>query len=132
MAAVFSLISCLATILFLDFLNGLPFYCLCNVCCLELQKIFNYRVDLYGFQKEFKYRKDFRNYTVFTIDPKTACDMDDALHIRRIDDCDGNGTPGWEVGVHIADVSHFVPINSELDSWAADRANTFYLVDEVS
>ncbi|KAI1731546.1 RNB domain-containing protein [Ditylenchus destructor] len=94
-------------------------------------------------QKEFKYRKDFRNYTVFTIDPKTARDLDDALHVERISDCDGKGTPGdcstyfgilmeqflgWEVGVHIADVSYFLDMNTELDIWAACRANSVYLV----
>ncbi|VDN21763.1 unnamed protein product [Gongylonema pulchrum] len=48
-------------------------------------------------EKEFKYRRDFRNETVFTIDPVTARDMDDALHVKAIEDCDGNGNPGWEV-----------------------------------
>lgn len=48
-------------------------------------------------QKEFKYRRDFREETVVTIDPLTARDLDDALHIKPIDDCDGAGTPGWEV-----------------------------------
>lgn len=48
-------------------------------------------------QKEFKYRKDFRAETVFTIDPSTARDLDDALHIKPILDCDGAGNPGWEV-----------------------------------
>ncbi|KAI1717993.1 RNB domain-containing protein [Ditylenchus destructor] len=82
-------------------------------------------------QKEYKYRKDFRNQTVFTIDPKTARDLDDALHVERISDCDGKGTPGWEVGVHIADVSYFLDMNTELDIWAACRANSVYLVHKV-
>jgi exoribonuclease R len=68
---------------------------------------------------------------VFTIDPKTARDLDDALHIKRIEDCDGMGTPGYEVGVHIADVSYFVKAGTELDHWAANRGNSIYLVHRV-
>lgn len=105
-------------------------------------------------QKEFKYRKDFRNETVFTIDPSTARDLDDALHIKPIPDCDGAGNPGWEVncksvsvllvifvkwkikikfqiGVHIADVSHFVQCGTELDQWAFSRGTSVYLVHKV-
>ncbi|VDK53630.1 unnamed protein product [Anisakis simplex] len=82
-------------------------------------------------EKEFKYRRDFRNETVFTIDPLSARDLDDALHLKPIDDCDGAGNPGWEVGVHIADVSHFVQAGTELDHWAASRATSVYLVHKV-
>uniref|UniRef100_A0A915DEC5 Ribonuclease II/R domain-containing protein n=1 Tax=Ditylenchus dipsaci TaxID=166011 RepID=A0A915DEC5_9BILA len=64
---------------------------------------------------EVKYRKDFRSYTIFTIDPLTARDLDDALHVKRLADCDGKGNPGWEM-------------NTELDSWACSRGNTVYLV----
>lgn len=53
------------------------------------------------------------------------------MHITRIPDCDGNGTAGWEVGVHIADVSYFLLMNTELDSWAAARGNSIYLVHKV-
>lgn len=53
-------------------------------------------------QTEIEARKDFRQCRVFTIDPETARDLDDALHVNALDD----GT--FEVGVHIADVSHFV------------------------
>lgn len=74
---------------------------------------------------EFKYRRDFRSETVFTIDPDTARDLDDALHIRQLDD--GN----WEVGVHIADVSYFVQPGNELDNWASSRATSVYLVHKV-
>jgi DIS3-like exonuclease 2 len=74
---------------------------------------------------------DYREYTIFTIDPSTARDLDDALHIKRIPDCDGKGTPGWEVGVHIADVSHFVVPQTELDKWAEHRATSVYLVHKV-
>ncbi|VDM40534.1 unnamed protein product [Toxocara canis] len=83
-------------------------------------------------EKEFKYRRDFRDETVLTIDPITARDLDDALHIKSIDDCDGAGNPGWEVGVHIADVSYFVQAGTELDNWATSRATSVYLVHKVS
>ncbi|VDN00888.1 unnamed protein product [Thelazia callipaeda] len=81
--------------------------------------------------KEFKYRKDFRDETVFTIDPVEARDLDDALHIKSVSDCDGAGNPGWEVGVHIADVSHFVQSGTELDHWAFSRGTSVYLVHKV-
>lgn len=76
-------------------------------------------------------RTDLRKELIFTIDPLTARDLDDALHVRRIGDCDGSGTPGYEVGVHIADVSHFLAENTELDAWAAQRATSVYLVHKV-
>ncbi|KAF1762276.1 hypothetical protein GCK72_010538 [Caenorhabditis remanei] len=76
---------------------------------------------------EFEYRRDFRNDIVFTIDPKTARDLDDALHAKHIDDCDGKGTPGVEIGVHIADVTFFLKEGTELDRWASERGNSTYL-----
>ncbi|VDD94034.1 unnamed protein product [Enterobius vermicularis] len=82
-------------------------------------------------QEDLKCRRDFRREVVFTIDPLTARDLDDALHIRAIEDCDGAGRPGWEVGVHIADVSHFVKPGTEVDMWASRRATSVYLVDRV-
>uniref|UniRef100_A0A1I7TMR4 RNB domain-containing protein n=1 Tax=Caenorhabditis tropicalis TaxID=1561998 RepID=A0A1I7TMR4_9PELO len=78
-------------------------------------------------ESEYEYRRDFRNEIVFTIDPKTARDLDDALHAKHIDDCDGKGTPGMEIGVHIADVSFFLKEGTELDQWASDRGNSTYL-----
>jgi DIS3-like exonuclease 2 len=53
------------------------------------------------------------------------------LHIKRIKNCDGEGTPGWEVGVHIADVSFFLASGTELDKWAMSRATSVYLVERV-
>ena len=85
-----------------------------------------------GIKKEIGKRKDFRQETIFTIDPKNARDLDDALHIKRIEDCDGEGTSGWEIGVHIADVTHFLRAHTELDNWAEHRANSVYLVHTVS
>ena len=70
-------------------------------------------------------REDFRNTTTFTIDPADAKDFDDALSIRRLE-------PGiWEVGVHIADVSHYVKEGSVIDKEAAKRATSIYLVDRT-
>ncbi|POY69979.1 hypothetical protein BMF94_7023 [Rhodotorula taiwanensis] len=70
-------------------------------------------------------RRDLRQHRVFTIDPETAKDLDDALHIVKNDD----GT--YEVGVHIADVSHFVKPNTALDREARKRATTVYLVQRA-
>lgn len=70
-------------------------------------------------------RTDFTGKTVVTIDPKTARDFDDAISLERIE----NGH--WLLGVHIADVSHFVPWRSDLDNEAFARATSVYLPDRV-
>ena len=70
-------------------------------------------------------REDFRDVCTFTIDPKDAKDFDDALSIRSI----GKGL--WEVGVHIADVSHYVKEVSIIDKEALRRATSVYLVDRT-
>ena len=70
-------------------------------------------------------RWDMRDILTFTIDPKDAKDFDDALSIRKMD----NGN--WEIGVHIADVSHYVIPGTQLDDEAYDRATSIYLVDRV-
>ncbi|XP_077011545.1 DIS3-like exonuclease 2 isoform X2 [Tamandua tetradactyla] len=75
--------------------------------------------------EEFNRRKDLRKDCIFTIDPSTARDLDDALSCKPL--TDGN----FEVGVHIADVSYFVPEGSELDKVAAERATSVYLVQKV-
>ena len=75
--------------------------------------------------EEIARREDFRKVTTFTIDPKDAKDFDDALSIRRLK----NGN--WEVGVHIADVTHYVTPNSIIDREAQKRATSVYLVDRV-
>ena len=75
--------------------------------------------------EEYKKRKDFRDIPTFTIDPADAKDFDDALSIRKIKE----GL--WEVGVHIADVTHYVQPNTALDDEAYDRATSIYLVDRV-
>jgi len=76
-------------------------------------------------EEEYKSRRDFRNITTFTIDPTDAKDFDDALSLRKTED--GN----WEVGVHIADVSHFVKAGSQIDREGYERATSVYLVDRV-
>ena len=70
-------------------------------------------------------REDFRRVTTFTIDPKDAKDFDDALSIRSL----GGGL--WEVGVHIADVSHYVKEGTVIDKEAERRATSVYLVDRT-
>ncbi len=70
-------------------------------------------------------RKDLRDVTTFTIDPKEAKDFDDALSIRQLD----NGN--WEIGIHIADVTYYVEEGSALDEEAFNRATSVYLVDRV-
>jgi ribonuclease R len=75
--------------------------------------------------EELKNRRDFRHITTFTIDPVDAKDFDDALSIKKLE----NGN--WEIGVHIADVSHYVTPGSLVDDEATDRATSVYLVDRV-
>jgi len=74
---------------------------------------------------EIAKRRDFRNITTFTIDPVDAKDFDDALSIKKLE----NGN--WEIGVHIADVSHYLKEDSLLDKEAVSRATSVYLVDRV-
>ncbi len=76
-------------------------------------------------EEEIKKRRDFRAITTFTIDPADAKDFDDALSVRKLD----NGNV--EVGVHIADVTHYVKPDSTLDFEAYDRGTSVYLVDRV-
>ena len=76
-------------------------------------------------ETDYAEREDFRNVTTFTIDPKDAKDFDDALSIRLI-------KPGlWEVGVHIADVTHYVKEGGVIDKEAEKRATSVYLVDRT-
>lgn len=74
---------------------------------------------------EIARREDFRNVTTFTIDPRDAKDFDDALSIRPL------GPDKWEVGVHIADVTHYVHPNTILEKEARQRATSVYLVDRT-
>lgn len=74
---------------------------------------------------EIAKRVDMRNITTFTIDPRDAKDFDDALSLRKLD----NGL--WEVGVHIADVTHYVRPDSIIEKEALERATSVYLVDRT-
>ena len=76
-------------------------------------------------EEEISKRRDFRKTTTFTIDPVDAKDFDDALSIQKLK----NGN--WEIGVHIADVSHYVKPDSMIDKEAISRATSVYLVDRV-
>jgi len=77
-------------------------------------------------EKELAKRKDYRGVLTFTIDPADAKDFDDALSIQKI------GKDEYEIGVHIADVSHFVKQGSELDKEGYSRATSVYLPDRVN
>lgn len=77
-------------------------------------------------QEEIHKRRDLRDTRIFTIDPTTARDLDDALSVAVQPD----GT--IEVGVHIADVTYFVTPNSEVDKEAYRRGTSVYLVQQVS
>lgn len=77
-------------------------------------------------REELKKRKDYRDILTFTIDPADAKDFDDAISIRNLD----NGN--YEIGVHIADVSHFVNPGTLLDKVAYERATSVYLPDRVN
>jgi ribonuclease R len=74
---------------------------------------------------EIRKRRDFRAITTFTIDPEDAKDFDDALSFRKLD----NGN--MEVGIHIADVTHYVTPDTGLEEEAFDRATSVYLVDRT-
>ncbi len=76
-------------------------------------------------EAEIKGRRDFRQTTTFTIDPADAKDFDDAISFKKLE----NGN--YEIGVHIADVSHYVLPKSNLDKEAYERATSVYLVDRV-
>ena len=83
------------------------------------------KIDAGITKAEVAKREDFRNVTTFTIDPRDAKDFDDALSIRQL----ANGN--YEVGVHIADVTHYVTPNSTIDKEARERATSVYLVDRT-
>lgn len=83
------------------------------------------RIDGKITEEEIARRRDMRDRTTFTIDPADAKDFDDALSIVRLSD----GL--WEVGVHIADVTHYVTPGSVVDNEAIERATSVYLVDRT-
>ncbi len=75
-------------------------------------------------REELARRVDLRKEFIFTIDPDDAKDFDDAINVERTGQ-------GWRVGIHIADVSHFVRPKSPLDREAVSRGNSVYLADRV-
>ncbi|WP_419869347.1 ribonuclease R [Chryseobacterium sp. CT-SW4] len=83
------------------------------------------KIDRRITDEEVAKRRDMRDICTFTIDPKDAKDFDDALSIQQLE----NGN--WEIGVHIADVSHYVVPGTMLDDEAYQRATSVYLVDRV-
>jgi len=83
------------------------------------------RIDRTISKKEIARRRDFRQTLTVTIDPADAKDFDDAISLKKLE----NGH--WEVGVHIADVSHYVREGTALDKEAQDRGTSIYLVDRV-
>ncbi|MDO5665866.1 MAG: ribonuclease R [Bacteroidia bacterium] len=76
-------------------------------------------------EKDLAKREDFRNVFTITIDPKDAKDFDDALSLRKL------SPTSWEVGVHIADVTHYVKQGDIIDKEAEARATSVYLVDRT-
>jgi ribonuclease R len=74
---------------------------------------------------EIRKRRDFREFFTITIDPQDAKDFDDAISLRK------TGRGNWEVGVHIADVSHYVKPGTAIDQEAFERGTSIYLVDRV-
>jgi ribonuclease R len=82
------------------------------------------RISTELLETDFRGREDLRSMPVFTIDPENARDFDDAIHVEK----SGNG---WTLGVHIADVSHYVKAGSALDREAFQRGNSVYLPDRV-
>lgn len=81
--------------------------------------------ERYEKEDKLKDRKDFRETTTFTIDPADAKDFDDAISLKEMPNGD------YEIGVHIADVSHFVEEGTELDKEARHRGTSIYLVDRT-
>ncbi len=83
------------------------------------------RVAPTDYEAEAKRRRDFRDVTTFTIDPVDAKDFDDAISVKML----GGGR--YEIGIHIADVSHYVRPNTVLDREAVRRGTSIYLVDRT-
>jgi len=76
-------------------------------------------------QEDLRQRKDLRKMCIFTIDPMTARDLDDAVSIEKLGDNE------YEIGVHISDVSHFLIEDNELDNIVKERSTSIYLANEV-
>ena len=90
---------------------------------LDAQRIVKEKQD--DWQAEIGRRKDFRGTLTFTIDPADAKDFDDALSFKKLED------GKYEIGIHIADVSHYVEVGSKLNEEARKRGTSVYLVDRT-
>ncbi len=95
----------------------------------EITRAFDRELDPYlkgekSFDRAERY--DLRDAFICTIDPPDAKDYDDAISIERMDKITGGG-PGWRLGVHIADVAHFIRQGKAIDTEAAERGNSCYL-----
>ena len=88
-------------------------------------EVFAQKIDTSIQEEEIARRRDMRDALTFTIDPRDAKDFDDALSFQKLD----NGN--YEIGIHIADVSHYVKEGTILDDEAYNRATSVYLVDRV-
>ncbi len=88
-------------------------------------EVFAQKIDTTIHPEEIAKRRDMRNTLTFTIDPKDAKDFDDALSFKKLE----NGN--FEIGIHIADVSHYLEEGTILDDEAYNRATSVYLVDRV-
>jgi len=88
-------------------------------------EVFAQKLDTIIHPEEIAKRRDMRNTLTFTIDPKDAKDFDDALSFKKLE----NGN--YEIGIHIADVSHYLQEGTILDDEAYNRATSVYLVDRV-
>jgi len=95
----------------------------------EVSHAFEEEVERAEREGAFELREDLRDAFIFTIDPPDARDFDDAISLERIKHDDGR--PGWKLGIHIADVSHFVTPGSPLDEEAKERGNSVYLPRRV-
>ncbi|MCB9840196.1 MAG: VacB/RNase II family 3'-5' exoribonuclease [Phycisphaeraceae bacterium] len=88
-----------------------------------------YEVEIEAYERDgtLPGRDDLTKGFIFTIDPPDAKDYDDAISIEPLERDDGRGKGGWRLGVHIADVAHFIPPGTALDEEAVKRGNSCYL-----
>ena len=92
---------------------------------MVFSKLYKLKINKQISKNEIEKRRDVRETLTFTIDPEDAKDFDDAISFKEID------KEIYEIGVHIADVGHYVERNSILDKEAFNRGTSIYLVDRV-